>query len=155
MQKTIILDEYEVNENTMAIVPNFEGEAKSIIWEKDGARIPASCTPTAIIKRGCLRGGSSFEGRSEAVKHYLHIRKKLPVPVNPSEGIYAFPISSLRDPENIWIFYNHVQPGQFVTSDDGTLIQFTDGTSLPTKASTFMIQQQLFRTGHCQSMFTA
>ncbi|SFE92839.1 competence protein ComK [Alteribacillus iranensis] len=149
--ESVMVEDYMVNHRTMALIPVFKGESKTKIYEVGGSVLTTNVSPIHIMKKACLERGSSLQGRYDAVKHKLGFRQRLPVPVDQQEGIYAFPIMSAKKPENIWLFYDHVD--RTVCDENGSIIIFYDGQQLSTSISSYIIEQQILKTGRCKTIF--
>lgn len=99
------MDNYEINVNTLMIMPF--GYGKSKVYEL-GREFIVNCTPLNIIKNSCLFYGCSFEGRREAVKDILVIDMKVPILIEDSLNIIFFPTSSCINKNSIWISFQHL-----------------------------------------------
>ncbi|MFB5660997.1 competence protein ComK [Alteribacillus sp. HJP-4] len=145
-------ERYFVSEKTMAFVPVFEETAQTLVYELGGRVVFTSMTPREIMSYACMERGSTMQGRHDAVKKRLGFKQKWPVPVDRLEDIYAFPLQSIRNPQNIWLFYHHVRDVK-VHTKNSAYIFFMDGQQLKVPVSYYTVQQQLLRTAHCQSVF--
>lgn len=148
-----VLEDYVVYNRTMALIPVFEGKAKTKILEFNGTILTTKLSPLQIIKKACLDRGSSLQGRYDAVKQRLNIRQRMPIPIDQREGIYAFPIMSAKKPENIWVFYDHVDRVACNTERKGSTIYFYDGQCITTEVSDYLIAQQILKSGRCKTVF--
>ncbi|WP_240374390.1 competence protein ComK [Bacillus piscicola] len=152
MEKEIIED-YIIHYRTMALVPEFVGQAGTRVLETGGVEILALHSPLRLIKQACLHHGASLEGRYEAVKHRLDMKQKLPVPISRQEGIYAFPLLSTKRPDNIWLFYDHVDRAVANQPNASSTVYFYNGQWLPTDVSAGIINQQILKARRCKSAF--
>lgn len=100
--------------------------------------------PTKLINDSCLKYDSSLEGREEAVKKILNTKSKLPIPVDPNNGIYMFPTLSKQNKNCVWLAYYHIANYQQV--DERALVTFVDGTSIYANVSITILDLQFKRT---------
>ncbi len=100
-----MLDNYEINDETLVIVPYECGKSK--VYEYDEEFI-VNMIPLTIIKNSCLFFGSSFDGRKEASKNIIGIDMKVPILVEESRNIIFFPVSSCINKNSIWISYQNL-----------------------------------------------
>jgi competence protein ComK len=92
MNETVLTD-YEINKETIAIIPANHIDYYSIVLERD-QQLHVKLTPLQLIKASCLEGGSTYDGRRLAVTHQTGAQNKVPIPIHPLEQIYAFPTHS-------------------------------------------------------------
>jgi competence protein ComK len=105
---TQMIEEYEVNPNTMIIKPLAYGlKIYSQIWELDD-EVTSPFKPIDIIKSSCKYFGSSYEGRKEGTRQLTGITHKAPITIDPTNFIYFFPTASPNNPECIWIALDHI-----------------------------------------------
>jgi competence protein ComK len=145
---------YELNPNTMAVLPMRDEKYASKILETDDVLFSAK-TPIQLIKDACLEGGSTYEGRKRAVVHLTGTQNKIPVPVNPQLDMYAFPTESPNSFDCQWIFHNHVKrilPGK---QSQGSIIVFSNHTKLHLDISYYSLQKQLHRTAYTRFRFSS
>ncbi|MFS0821494.1 competence protein ComK [Bacillus sp. 1P02SD] len=142
---------YEVNPQTMAILPAREIEYSAIVKEIHQI-IYARQTPLQIIKAACLEGGATYEGRRKAVTHLTGAVQKVPIPINPRRKIFAFPTHSPTAFECNWIFHHHIKtikPSGKTNPTTQSIILFKNNQELPLNESPYIIQKQYTRTGMC------
>jgi competence protein ComK len=142
---TQLIEEYEINPNTMIIKPLPYGlKVYSQIWEL-GEELTSPFKPIDIIKKSCRFFGSSYEGRKEGTRQLTGITHKAPITIDPTNFIYFFPTTSPSNPECIWIAQEHIL--YYKRTDDGnTQAVFKNKQSfiLPVSYNTF--NNQLLRT---------
>ena len=101
----MLLDTYEINNETLLIMPVSGNKSKII--EVDGEVIVnKSCL--SIIKDSCLYFGSSYEGRRDGVKYATGVEMKVPILIEESRNILFFPISSCVHDDSIWISFKNL-----------------------------------------------
>jgi competence protein ComK len=148
-----ILENYIVNVNTMAIIPAARIEYRSIVLEGD-REIYVRKAPIQLIEDSCLAGGSTYDGRRQAVTHQLQMSRKVPIPVIPARNIYAFPTQSPKRWDCRWIFYNHVQCIIPHPADSShSQITFNNEIRLPVDLPSWNLVKQIYKTGYLQSKF--
>lgn len=88
-----ILDDYEVNRSTVALLSVAHIDYCTIVLEEN-RQLYVRKTPTQIVKASCLEGGSTYDGRRTAIRYRTGSKQKVPIPINPRENIFAFPTHS-------------------------------------------------------------
>ncbi len=101
----MLLDSYEINDETLLIIPYDCGKSK--VYEYDDEFI-VNMIPLTIVKNSCMFFGSSFEGRREASKKIIGIDMKVPIIVEESKNIIFFPVSSCISKNSAWISYQNL-----------------------------------------------
>jgi competence protein ComK len=87
--------------------------------------------------------------------HKTGIDKKVLIPINPNENIYAFPTHSPSLHECIWIFYFNVK--EFKPNGNNkaqTIITFNNSKELLVDVSYQIIKEQMFQTSYCVLRFS-
>ena len=137
------LSYYRVNNNTMAVAyaPPFYNSA--LVLEVNGM-LRIQKRPLEIIRDACIDYYSSFDGRREAVMCKTKYRRKVPIPINPDLGIYAFPTHALDDKACCWIFYHHVE--KIKEGKYNGIVVFKNGMELEVETSTYVLKEQMRRT---------
>ncbi|WP_078429806.1 competence protein ComK [Alkalihalobacterium alkalinitrilicum] len=150
----IILDHYEINKATSALLPAYHNDYQTTVWEED-QRYYVKKTPLQLIKEACLEGGADYNGRRAAVTHKTGVNSKVPIPVLPHEQIYAFPTHSPKLYECHWLFYHHIKSiHRHPDAPSHTIITFIDSKELLLHVSYYTIEKQLQRTSYCMTRFT-
>ncbi|MBD8069385.1 competence protein ComK [Bacillus sp. PS06] len=152
-----ILDDYEINQRTIALLPATHTDYYTIALEET-RKLYVRKTPLQLIKSGCLDGGSTFCGRQKAVTHLTGAQQKVPLPINPQSQIFAFPTHSPQAFECSWIFYHHVKSIKPFTDKNHPSIQsilhFKNNQSIQMNESHYILQKQMQRTAICILQFT-
>lgn len=144
---------YLINERTMALEPLSNEEYGTRVYEKDGDYIDVEERPLELIKAACLEGGSSYQGRIDAVKFWMnHHRNKLSVPIDPQRGIVACPTHSSKSFDCTWLFLSHVRAIISITNKT-TLVVFHDGQELLLNVSQYVMEKQVNRASRCYMIF--
>lgn len=102
---TLILSEYEVNAETLLILPY--GKNQSKVYEYNEEFI-VNMTSLDIIKHSCLYFGCTYEGRRDSVKTFIGVDMKVPILIEESRNIIFFPTASCVNKDSIWISYNNL-----------------------------------------------
>ncbi|WP_407270111.1 competence protein ComK [Radiobacillus sp. PE A8.2] len=149
---------YMINSSTMAILPVRNINYDTIIYERDRTLFIRK-TPLQLIKQACLQYGASYDGRRAAVMHLLGSKKKVPIPISVSSGIYAFPTQSPNQFDCTWIFYSHVSRIRVIrplpNSNYQASIVFQTDQLLDMKESYYLLEKQMHRTATCIYHFSS
>lgn len=145
MQK--VLDTYEVNPNTMIILPKTTPKSPDIcsfVKEVEDEFIVLQ-NPTEIIQHSCSFFGSSYRGRVAGTQTLTGITHKPPIAINPSNELFFFPTTAATHHECAWVSPNHVRkvdkaPHRHVT------VLFSNCSSITLDISIGSFENQLHRT---------
>lgn len=119
------MKKYNINENTMAIIPINKNISKII--EKNG-KFLVKMNSMSIIKKSCEYFGSSYIGRHEGTKSLIGVKYKSPIIIEESKNIIYFPTISPRLEGCMWISLNNVD--NYEKIDRKTKILFINGDDL-------------------------
>ena len=97
---------YEINCDTLALVPVSESETKII--ERNNIFV-VNDSVMNIIENSCEYFGSSYNGRHEGTKKLIGITHKAPIIIEESKNLIYFPTTSPRLYDCIWIGLNHIK----------------------------------------------
>ncbi|WP_332628453.1 competence protein ComK [Halalkalibacter flavus] len=152
--KKRVLASYDINVDTMAIIPINHFEYDAMILEGNETYYVKK-KPLQLIEGGCLDGGAEYLGRRESVIHKTGIKKKVPIPINPNQCIYAFPTHAPSLHECIWIFSQHIKHVKTNGNDKTqTIITFNNGKELLVDVSYQVIKKQVYLTAYCILRFS-
>ncbi|MEC1771891.1 competence protein ComK [Schinkia azotoformans] len=146
-----ILDDYEVNRSTMALLSVAHIDYCTIVVEENQVFYVRKTT-TEIVKASCLEGGASYEGRRKAIRYRTGSKQKVPIAINPGENIYAFPTHSPKAFECNWIFFNHVKYISTIhlpNKETKSRILFKNGLHIDMNESRYILEKQMKRTAIC------
>ena len=101
-----MLDQYEINKSTLAVLPI--DESSSRVLEEEAEYIVNKST-TDVINDSCKYFGSSYKGRNEGTKSLIGGNYKLPILIEESREIIFFPTSSPKLEECAWISLNNLK----------------------------------------------
>ena len=141
-----MIEEYEINASTLAIVPI--DEHTSHVYEEEADYIVSQNT-NRLIDYNCKFYGSSYQGRCEGTKYLTGIKSKFPIIIEESRNIIFFPTSSYRCTDNAWIAFNKIQ--KYSSSYLGTKIIFENKQEIDVPISYYSIDNQFSRAARLKS----
>lgn len=141
-----IIEEYEINPYTMAILPiDYGSRTYSKIIETDEECI-SPFKPLYIVKVSCEFFGVTYEGRRNGTKKLIGANHKVPIAICPVNNIYFFPTTS---PDNTmkcaWIGYEHILDYK-KGSKGTTIVLFKNNQTYEFDISLSSFQNQMIRT---------
>ncbi|MBN6887604.1 competence protein ComK [Cytobacillus horneckiae] len=144
-RKSQIIEEYEINPNTMMIMPiEYGSKVYARIYELED-EILSPFKPIDIIKKSCRFFGASYEGRKEGTRQLTGITHKSPITIDPTNLIYFFPTASASNSSCIWISYENVH--HYEPVDGGmTEVIFKNRQAHIIPVSHNIFQNQILRT---------
>lgn len=146
---------YEINKQTFALIPIAHMEYDTLVLEEN-RKIYVKQTPKQIIHTACLKGGASYEGRRKAVMYKTKIKRKVPIPINPRQDIFAFPTHSPDQFHCHWIFPNHILSTESKrNSRQKTIVTFKNNEKITLPISRMSLEKQIHRTSYCRFLFTS
>ena len=137
-----MIQSYEINGNTLAIIPITKNTSKVIEAEQE---ILVEKSAKEIIDDSCRYFGSSYNGRFEGTKNILGVNYKSPIIVEESRDIIFFPTTSPRIEDCHWISLNNIDDYQKSTQNS-TLINFKSGQTLELNISLGSFENQMIRS---------
>ena len=135
-----MLKEYEINAETIAIVPLDANTSK--IYEEETEYV-VNKNSNKIIEENCKFYGSSYKGRCDGTKYLTGIKSKYPIIIEESRNIIFFPTSSIRNNENIWLSLNKIK--SYDKYKFGSLITFLNEKKLELNISHYSLDNQFCR----------
>lgn len=136
-----MIDSYEINGNTLAIIPIAKNKSK--VFEVDN-EIIVNKSAKDIIDDSCRYFGSSYNGRFEGTKKILGVSYKSPIIVEESREIIFFPTTSPRNSDCSWISLNNIE--DYLKNEDRTLVNFKNGNTLDLEVSLGSFENQMIRS---------
>ncbi|WP_053218269.1 competence protein ComK [Virgibacillus senegalensis] len=140
--------DYQINKQTMALMTAFQIEYETVVIERK-RRLYIRKPPLELIKKGCLNGGSSYDGRRSAVTYLTGSMKKVPIPISPENNIIAFPTCAPDSLSCHWIFYQHIFDIMSAPKKEKlaaqSIIVFHNGFKLPMEESSHILNKQYNR----------
>lgn len=147
--KVLDMNEYEINAQTLALIPIKENKTKVIEMNKE-FMVYLPCKE--IIDNSCKFFGSSLEGRVNGTKTLTGITHKAPIIIEESKKIIFFPTKSSRTSTCCWISYNNIL--KYERLSNGVLITFSCGKQIKLGISYTIIDNQILRSTRLESVLT-
>ncbi|MCK0470097.1 competence protein ComK [Halalkalibacter sp. APA_J-10(15)] len=149
-----IVNDYEITQDTIALLPAHHIECDTIVWERNDI-LHVKQSMLSLIKEACLEGGADYEGRRAAVIHKTGIQHKIPIPIHPLDHIYAFPTHSPKLYECAWIFYYHIKSiHRHPNKVNESMVTFHNYKELTLPISYATLEKQMQRTSYCIVRFS-
>lgn len=143
-----MLENYEININTLAIIPLDKNLSRVI--EDDNIFLVNKKT-TDIIDYSCKYFGSSYIGRHEGTKNLIGINYKSPILIEESREIIFFPTSSPRFDDCYWISLKNLKKYQKDSNNNSKVI-FNNELELELNISYGSLQNQVLRATMLESV---
>lgn len=141
------MNNYEINVDTLAILPYEEGKSKVIESKRE---IIVNCLPIDIIDNSCKFFGSTYDGRFNGTKDMLGVSHKSPILIEESKKIIFFPTKSPRLIDCAWISLSNIESYERVP--EGSLIKFYCGKTLKMELSYGILDNQVLRATRLESI---
>lgn len=135
------MNKYEFSKGTLAIIPN--GEDGSLVLE-DTDKYIIEAKPFKIMEDSCKYFGSSYEGRKEGAKNILGAEYKVPIVIEDSSNLIAFPTTSPQASDCAWISLKRVY-NIFKIDNYSTKIVFDNNEEIIVPCSFRSVENQLSR----------
>ena len=142
-----MLDEYEINSSTLAVLP-VDDETSKVLEEEGEYYVKRSAID--IIDNSCKYFGSSLKGRNEGTKNLIGGNYKLPVVIEESRSIIFFPTSSPRLEECAWISLNNLD--NYFKLEKKGFVKFKNGSTLNSGISIFSLENQVLRASRLENV---
>lgn len=142
-----IMEEYEINLETLAIVPFKEDKSK--VYESDKVFI-VNKSVNKIMDSSCEYFGSSLNGRQKGTSKLIGITHKVPIIVEESRKIIFFPTISPRLKNCSWISLNNIDNIKKI--DKGSSIIFNNNKILNISIPYSIIDNQILRASRLESV---
>ena len=141
------MENYEINEDTLAVIGNMYGNTKIIEKEKE---YEVSKRAYEIMDENCEYYGSSYNGRLKASKKMLDCSYKLPILMEESSMLIFLPTKSSLLDDCIWINYNAIKSSK----KQGTkmLINLINNQELEIDISELSLKNQIYRGAKLESI---
>lgn len=138
---------YEINEDTMAIMPVSYYE--TLVKEKDREFLVEK-NAYEIMEESCEYYGSTINGRIKAAKKILDCPYKTPLLIEESENIIFFPTKSSKDEKCHWINNNYVS--RIIKNNNKSKILFTNGEEVELDISKLSLDNQVSRSSRYENI---
>ena len=137
------MSDYTINNETLANISCgndislvYEGKEMFVINER----------PNNIIKKNCLKYGSSFEGRLKSAEIITGCKYKSPIVVSGSKRLIFFPTSSPRLKSVSWINMMNIDRVYYNALKKVTVIVFQNDVLLELKVSLNILNNQILKS---------
>ena len=138
---------YEINRNTMALIPVNDDQTK-IIEKEDNFIVDNNIMD--IIKNSCEYFGSSYIGRKEGTKKLTGITHKSPIIIEESNKLIYFPTESPRLSSCSWIGLNNIK--SYINNNGRATIIFDNDKILDLDISYGILDNQVLRSSKLESI---
>ncbi len=136
-----MINKYEFSKGTLAIVPN--DDESSLVYE-DNERYIVQNKPFQIMEDSCIYFGSSYKGRKEGSKAILGAEYKVPIIVEDTNNIIAFPTTSPYASDCCWISLSRIY-NIYKIDNFNTKIVFDNGEEIIVPCSFRSVENQMSR----------
>lgn len=138
---------YEINCDTLALIPVSENETK-VIEKNDVFNVKK--TSMEIIDDSCKFFGSSYSGRHEGTKKLIGISHKAPIIVEETKSLIYFPTKSPRLVNCAWINLNNIKT---YSSKNGKIeLEFENNKKMRLNMSFGSFDNQVLRATQLESV---
>lgn len=141
------MNNYEINEDTYAVIAENIGKTKII---EKGYDLSIENDAYQIMDESCKYYGSSYVGRIDAAKKILNCSYKLPILVEESSVLVFFPIKSSLLNDCCWINLNSIDNIEKV--ENKSLITFKNGKKILFDISKLSLENQIYRSSKLESI---
>lgn len=142
------MKEYEINEDTLAVIPIDEKSTKII--EENSEYVVAKNT-YKIMDDSCQYFGSTYEGRKGGSKNILGTGYKVPILVKEENYVILFPSESPSLSSCIWLSLHHIQEVK-KAEDNHAIVYFKNNQKLDLLVSYRSIENQILRSSRLESI---
>ena len=132
--------EYEINSDTLAIIPYQKGISK--ILELNDEYI-VDLTPYQVIENSCSYYGSSLNGRMNGARSILGSVYKTPVMVEETNNLIFFPTTAIENEKNVWIGSNNIL--NYEKKGKNTVVEWKNNKKTEFNMPILSIETQLLR----------
>ena len=138
---------YEINSNTIAIIPIAYKQSKVI---EEDQEIIVNQDPFSIINHSCAYFGSSYQGRHSGTKNLIGVTHKSPIIIEETKELIFFPTTSPRLEKCAW--FNYKKLSAYFNQNNKTLITMNNGYNLELDISYGIIDNQILRSSYLESI---
>ena len=139
---------YEINDETYAVISQELGKTKIIEKEKD---YDVEKDAYKVMDESCRYYGSSYQGRVVASKELLNCSYKLPVVVEESSVLIFFPIKSSLLDDCCWINLNSIKNIEKIDNNKSK-ITFNNDEKIELDISKLSLENQIYRSTKLESI---
>lgn len=141
------MNEYEINSETLAIIP--EDKNLTRIYENEKTFL-VNRPSLEIMEESCAYFGSSLIGRQKGTQSLIGISHKAPIIIEESKEIIFFPTTSPRLEKCSWISLKNIEK---YYRENGTInIEFKSGKKISFPLSYGVLDNQILRATRLESV---
>ena len=141
------MDEYEINEGTLALIT--QDEDTTIVYEDDRI-FSVSKNANEIMEDSCSYFGSSLAGRQQGTNNLIGVTHKSPIIVEESREIIFFPTCSPRLEKCSWVSLKNIE--RYYGDGKKVILEFKNGKKLKLNLSYGVIDNQILRATRLESV---
>lgn len=135
-------ENYEINKDTLAILPLGENNSKVMETEAEyNLNVPSF----SVIEHSCSYFGSSYKGRHEGTKELLGITHKAPIVIEESSKMIFFPTASPINGDCIWLSLDNISKYYKSINPKCSIIEFKNGFKVELAVSIGSLSNQILR----------
>jgi len=146
MKKIMQKEVYEINEETLAILPLSDNRV--LVYELEDS-FELCNSSTQIMEDSCLYFGSTLDGRRKATASLIGVNYKAPIIVEETKELIFFPMASTRFRDTTWIGLKNLK--SYYRSGDGIVIEFQKGQKITLDSSFGVVDNQILRATRLES----
>lgn len=139
--------EYEVNEDTLYILPINEKKCRAVEVDEE---YNIDSKAYQVMEHSCMYFGSSLAGRLIGSKDMLGSVYKVPIIVEESKSIIFFPTTSPNSNKNVWISLNNIL--DYKKWDKKTKIFFSNNKEIVVDIPYSSFRNQILRATMLESI---
>ena len=134
--------EYEINKDTLAIVPQSQEKCKALELDME---YDVSSPAFSVIEHSCEYFGSTYLGRYVGTKTVAGITHKSPILIEDTNKIIFFPTMSPVNPECVWLALNNIKTCCEGRKKGTSKVIFKNGTVIDLNVSINSLSNQVLR----------
>lgn len=143
----VVVSHYKVFLGTEAIANIDHHTYRTIAFDINGIFLTKQSTHS-ILEEACLQGGADYNGRIKSIRQKFKYFRLTPLAIDPDNNIFAFPTSSPKNKDSVWIFDIHVHSFKRI-SKDIIEVTFESGHTLEANISKDFFKEQMENTSLC------
>lgn len=132
---------YEINEDTLAIIPIDNKNTKVIEVSK---QYTINKSAYDIMEESCQYYGSSYSGRMSAARDILKCAYKTPILVEETRKLIFFPTKSIFEDDCCWFNCNTIK--KIEKSGKNSVVTFDNNDKIVVDISKLSIENQIYRS---------
>lgn len=143
--------EYEINKDTLAIIPTGENKCNAI--EKNNT-YSLDVDTISVMEHSCEYFGSTLFGRQVGTKKLIGVTHKAPIIIEESGDLIFFPLSSPFRANCAWISLNNILNYMPTNNGNNSIIEFKSGDKIEVPISIGSLNNQIMRASRLQIVLT-